>query len=142
MYDPDFKKNDPLLSSLDENNTSISLSPEELAKLDISVAVVALLHDLGKCGDHGLERYIPNLLKSGKISASKPYKQNPMLLNVPHAVTSGIIARQFINLTPQEEFAIIAHNGMYGEMRTIVQGHETPPHAARPSRGYAGVPNP
>lgn len=78
-----------------------------------SVIIVALLHDLGKVGDHGKENYVPNILKSGKQSDSKPYITSTELLYLPHEVRSIAIAERFIDLTEEEEHAIYYHNGKY-----------------------------
>lgn len=94
-----------------------------------SIAICALLHDLGKCGDHGKPLYVPNVLKSGKASEAKPYKRNPELSNVPHSIRSVIIATRWIDLTEDEEYAILYHDGLYdretGGM-SVLPGHETP----------------
>ena len=91
-----------------------------------SMTLVALLHDIGKCGMYGKPNYIENILKSGKRSDSKPYTTNPDLLYLPHALRSVEIASKFIQLTEDEEFAIACHDGLYGEMKYVIQGHETP----------------
>ena len=44
-----------------------------------TLAVCSLLHDLGKTGDFGKEMYVQSVLKTGKVSVSKPYKRNPTL---------------------------------------------------------------
>ena len=36
------------------------------------------------------------------------------------------IASQFIHLTENEEWAILMHNGLYGDFRYAIQGKETP----------------
>ena len=91
-----------------------------------SVILTGLLHDLGKMGDFGKPNYVENLLKSGKVSDAKPYKTNPDLLYVPHEIRSVAIAERYITLTEQEEFAILYHNGMYGELKYAFSGKETP----------------
>ena len=91
-----------------------------------SVIICGLLHDLGKMGDHGKANYIENVLKTGKVSDSKPYKTNPELLYVPHEIRSVAIAERFIELTEEEEFAILYHNGMYGALKYDYSGKETP----------------
>lgn len=102
-----------------------------------TMSIVALLHDLGKCGIFGKPNYVENWIKDGrptkaepeqkyKISESKPYKTNPDLLYLPHAIRSVEIASKFIELTEEEEFAIATHDGLYGEMKYVIQGHETP----------------
>lgn len=103
------------------------------AELDLngfwnSLAIVCLLHDLGKMGDHGQQFYVPNILKSGKQSDAKPWERNKALPNVPHAFRSVIIAERWIDLTPEEEYAIMYHDGLYdretGGM-AVVPGNET-----------------
>lgn len=91
-----------------------------------SVVITALLHDLGKCGDHGKQMYVENILKSGKQSDAKPYKINPELAAMPHAVRSIKLATLYIDLTEDEEWAILTHDGMYDFARMFMQGHETP----------------
>ena len=87
--------------------------------------IVCLLHDLGKMGQYGKSNYVENILKSGKRSASKPYKTNPDLMYVDHEVRSIVIAQQCIGLTEEEQQAILWHNGLYGNFRYQIQGKET-----------------
>lgn len=105
------------------------LGGAEYNKLQDSIIICAALHDLGKCGDHGKALYVPNILKSGKQSEAKPYERNKELPNIPHAFRSVIIANRWIDLTPDEEYAIMYHDGLYdretGGM-AVVPGHETP----------------
>lgn len=102
-----------------------------------TIVICALLHDLGKCGDHGKSNYVPNMIKDGrptkaepeqkyKQSEDKPFKTNPELMYVPHEVRSVAIASRFISLTEDEEWAILMHNGLYGDFRYGIQGKETP----------------
>ena len=93
-----------------------------------SIVICALLHDLGKCGDHSKKMYVPNILKSGKASETKPFKRNPELSNVPHSVRSLIIANRWIDLTEEEEYAILYHDGLYDRTTggsSVLPGHET-----------------
>lgn len=90
-----------------------------------SIAICALLHDLGKMGQFEKPNYVPNILKSGEQSSSKPYTTNPDLLPVDHEIRSIAIASMFIDLTEEEHFAILYHNGMYGNLKYALQGHET-----------------
>ena len=76
-----------------------------------SVVIAALLHDLGKCGDYEKPMYVESILKSGKQSDTKPYKRNPELSAVPHAVRSIKLATLFIDLTEAEEWATFATMG-------------------------------
>ncbi|MDR3595137.1 HD domain-containing protein [Clostridium sp.] len=123
-----------------------SLNVEEIArKLAIhlgyepigSVSVTALLHDIGKMGQFGKTNYITNMVKDGrptktdpeqkyKISESKPYASNPDLIYVPHEIRSVQIASRYLDLTEEESFAILQHNGMYGDLKYSLNGKETP----------------
>ena len=91
-----------------------------------SIAIAALLHDLGKVGDYGKQMYVDNVLKSGKVSEAKPYKRNPDLLGVPHAIRSVKLATLFVDLTEDEEWAILCHDGLYDYMKYDLKGKETP----------------
>ena len=91
-----------------------------------SVVIAALLHDLGKCGQFGKPEYVPNVLKDGKQSDKKPYERNKDLLNIPHEVRSVAIVSMFIDLTEEEQHAILYHNGLYGPFKYELQGSETP----------------
>lgn len=93
-----------------------------------STIISAILHDLGKIGQFGKPEYVPNILASGKISDAKPYQKNKELLNVPHEVRSVAIAQMFIDLTEEEQHAILYHNGLYGPLKYEIQGNETPLH--------------
>ncbi len=97
----------------------------EYNKIQDSVVIAALLHDLGKCGDYGKKMYVENILKSGKQSESKPWKRNPDLLPLDHATRSIKLATLFIDLTEEEEFAIRYHDGLYETANYGVKGHET-----------------
>jgi len=111
---------------LAENLAVKWLGTTEYKKLYPSIVLCALLHDLGKCGDFGKPNYVPNVLKSGKTSDSKPYTTNPDLLYVDHEIRSIKIAAMFIDLTEEEEHAILYHNGLYGNLKYAIQGKETP----------------
>lgn len=85
-----------------------------------SIIICSLLHDLGKAGQFGKPAYIEN-----EDPANGAYRSNKELLYVPHEVRSIAIASRFIELTEEEQFAILYHNGMYGEMKAF-KGNETP----------------
>lgn len=91
-----------------------------------SVVICSLLHDLGKCGQFGKSLYVPNILKDGKQSKAKPFTTNSDLLNIPHEIRSVTIATMFIDLTEEEQHAILYHNGLYGPLKYEIQGKETP----------------
>lgn len=96
-------------------------------KIHNSVTIAALLHDVGKCGDRGKAMYVPNVLKSGKVSEAKPWKHNKELLDPDdHAVRSLEIINRFIDLTEDERHAIRFHDGLYVTANYGVKGHETP----------------
>lgn len=92
-----------------------------------SLILVCLLHDLGKMGDKGKSNYVPNYVRSrtknketGEYdmvqSEAKPYETNKDLVYIEHEIRSVMIAERFIELTEQEEQAILCHNGLYGKM--------------------------
>lgn len=102
------------------------LGGERYNEIHESVMIAAALHDLGKCGQFGKPEYVENVLASGKVSDTKPYKRNPDLLNVPHEIRSVSIAQMFIDLTEEEQHAILYHNGLYSSLKYEIQGNETP----------------
>ena len=83
-----------------------------------AVTICSLLHDLGKTGQFGKPNYIPD-------PATGLFKTNPDLLYIPHEVRSVAIASRFIELTEEEQYAIIYHNGLYGELKGF-KGNEIP----------------
>lgn len=101
-----------------------------------SIIICALLHDLGKMGQYDKPNYVPNMLKGRATKAnpnpepyqstSKPYVTNPELLYIDHEVRSVAIASRFIELTEEEQQAILWHNGLYGNYKYQIQGKETP----------------
>lgn len=91
-----------------------------------SVALCALLHDIGKMGQFGKNNYVPNILKSGGQSTAKPFKTNPELLPIDHEIRSVAIATMYVDLTEDEQFAILYHNGLYGNLRYAIKDNETP----------------
>ena len=101
-----------------------------------SIIITSLLHDLGKCGDYGKPGYVPNMIKDGrptkaepeqkyKQSETKPFEVNKELIPVDHEIRSVKIASKFIDLTEEEELAILWHNGLYGNFKYQIQGKET-----------------
>lgn len=113
-----------------------ALGGEGYNAIQDSAVIVALLHDLGKCGDYGKQMYVPNMIKDGrptkaepeqkyKQSEAKPWKRNPDLLPLDHATRSIKLATLFIDLTEDEEFAIRYHDGLYETANYGVKGHET-----------------
>lgn len=102
-----------------------------------SIVIVSLLHDIGKCGQFGKPYYVENMIKEGRVTKSnpepklirsekKPYLTNAELFNVPHEIRSLSIIDRYIDLTEEEQFAILYHNGLYGPLKYELQGNETP----------------
>lgn len=91
-----------------------------------SIIICSILHDLGKMGDHGKANYVENILKDGKQSAAKPYTTNKELIYLAHEIRSALIAERYIELTEEEETAILWHNGLYGQFKYDIPGKETP----------------
>ena len=85
-----------------------------------SVVICALLHDLGKAGQFGKPNYIVHIENEEDC-----FETNKSLLYVPHEIRSVAIASRFIKLTEEEQFAILYHNGLYGELKGF-KGNETP----------------
>lgn len=112
------------------------LLKDDSAKIWKSVIVCSLLHDLGKAGQFGKPGYVENYVDSRKRdengnkimtrSTAKPYVSNVDLFNIPHEVRSVVIANTYIDLTEEEQFAILYHNGLYGDFKYEIQGKETP----------------
>jgi len=87
-----------------------------------SVCICSILHDLGKIGQFGKSCYKP---VAPNDFIDDLYETNKELLYVPHEVRSIAIISKFIELTEEEQFAILYHNGMYGELKGF-KGKETP----------------
>lgn len=92
---------------------------------DGTLVIVTLLHDLGKMGDHGKPNYVEKLLKSGEKSAAEPFTTNKDLAYIDHEIRSVMIAERYIELTEEEEQAILFHNGLYSIFKYEIQGKET-----------------
>jgi 23S rRNA maturation-related 3'-5' exoribonuclease YhaM len=88
--------------------------------------LVSLLHDIGKSTYRGKPNYIPNILTSGKVSAAKPFESNKDRLYIPHEIISLQIISKYIELTEEEEFAILYHNGLYVSSGRDINGKERP----------------
>lgn len=102
-----------------------------------AIIISAALHDLGKAGQFGKPNYVPNMIKSKKKnpetgdydlvqSTAKPFETNKELLPVDHEIRSITMASMFIDLTEDEQYAILYHNGLYGNLKYVISGHETP----------------
>lgn len=103
--------------SLDNNVAPITVE---------SWAIASILHDLGKASYRGKPHYVPNELASGKVSTLKPYVTNKDRLYISHEIVSLQIASKFIDLTEEEEFAILYHNGLYVSSGEQLNGKERP----------------
>ena len=74
-----------------------------------SVVLTALLHDVGKCNDY----YVDNVLTNGNISTKKPFKVNDELVIKDHALRGVLMVSPYIQLTEEEQTAILYHMGFY-----------------------------
>lgn len=107
------------------------LGEKEHDEIINSIIICSLLHDIGKAGQFGKCGYVENYLskkdKDGNPirSEAKPYVTNSDLLNVPHEIRSLAIISKYIDLTEDEQFAILYHNGMYGDLKYQINGKET-----------------
>ena len=110
------------------------LTAEEFKEMKSSIILVAALHDLGKAGSWEEPYYVPNLVKSKRKidgeypmvpSTSKPYQINTELPYFDHSDLSVKEADLYIELTPDEYFAILFHDGLYGSRSYWLKGHET-----------------
>lgn len=104
---------------------------QDASILPDSIVIASLLHDLGKMGQFGKPSYVPNMITDRKTkelvqSEKKPYETNKELLYIPHEIRSIQIASQFIELTEEENFAILHHNGLYGDLKYQLNGKERP----------------
>ena len=100
---------------------SLYAYPKKLTQEMInSIVICALLHDLGKAGQFGKPAYIAN-----EEPEKGAFSTNKELLYVPHEVRSVAIASKYINITEEEQYAILYHNSLYGELKGF-KGNETP----------------
>ena len=118
-------------------DAAMKFGTDEYVSIINSIKVCALLHDVGKCGDYGKPNYVPNMIKDGrptkadpvqkyKQSESKPYETNKDLSPIDHEIRSVKIVSKYIDLTEDEELAILWHNGLYGNFKYQIKSHETP----------------
>ena len=118
-------------------DAAMKFGTDEYVSIINSIKVCALLHDVGKCGDYGKPNYVPNMIKDGrptkadpvqkyKQSETKPYETNKDLSPIDHEIRSIKIVSKYIDLTEDEELAILWHNGLYGNFKCQIQSHETP----------------
>lgn len=120
--------------SLNVYDALVKLNETMDAKIsEKSIVLCALLHDLGKAGDHGKPNYVENYVSSRKKdengnvimvrSEAKPYETNKELTYEEHEIRSVIIAERFIPLTEEEETAILHHNGLFGKLDSEFSNH-------------------
>jgi len=101
-----------------------------------SIVICSLLHDIGKMGQYNKPYYVPNILKGRATKANpnpepyqsdkKPYTSNTELLYIDHECRALSIISKYIDLTEEEQQAILWHNGLYGNFKYQIQGKETP----------------
>jgi 23S rRNA maturation-related 3'-5' exoribonuclease YhaM len=105
----------------EDSEGEIPLDP----KIEESIIICGLFHDLGKANYYSKPQYVENVLKGGERSKSKPFESNKDRLALPHEITSLHILSKFIPLTEDEVFAIVFHNGLYTGLGYAVKGNET-----------------
>lgn len=97
-----------------------------------SIIITSLLHDIGKATYRGKPNYVPNMIQDKKNkgqliqSEAKPFESNKDRLYIPHEIVSLQIISKYIELTEEEEFAILYHNGMYAPSGRDINGKERP----------------
>lgn len=91
-----------------------------------SVIFCALLHDLGKMGRTGRPYYVPNVLKSGKVSGSVPYRCNRQELCDHALISCEIIEESRVTASFDEKNAIRFHDGLYLAENDAIRHNETP----------------
>ena len=69
--------------------------------------------------------YVPKVLKNGTVSAAEPYTRNREIQSVEHELFSLQIVSKFIELTEDEQWSIMHHNGLYGVFKYNIPGNET-----------------
>ena len=118
-------------------DAAMKFGTDEYVSIINSIKVCALLHDVGKCGDYGKPNYVPYMIKDGrptkadpvqkyKQSETNPYETNKDLSPIDHEIRSVKIVSKYIDLTEDEELAILWHNGLYGNFKYQIKSHETP----------------
>jgi hypothetical protein len=79
-----------------------------------SCVIVGIFHDLHKCCDgFGRSYYVPNVLKSGKVSDAKPYERNSECMAMLGGYASVLLLLPHVPLFEQEIQAIACHDGQY-----------------------------
>lgn len=73
-----------------------------------SIVLCAVCHDWGK-----MNYYVPNALKSGNVSGTKPMKIDHTLMIKNHAMRSLNMASKFFDLTESEKVCILSHDGFF-----------------------------
>lgn len=100
-----------------------------------SLIICTILHDIGKAGQYGKPGYIPKMLKGRATKANpnpeptqstaEPFTSNPELLYIDHEIRSISIISKYIDLTEEEQQAILWHNGLYGPFKYEIPGKES-----------------
>lgn len=123
--------------SLNVMECALNLNKHLEAELsEDSIIICSLLHDIGKAGQFGKPGYVPNMLKGRATKANpdpqpvrstaKPFEINKDLMPVDHEVRALSIIGKYIDLTEEEQQAILWHNGLYGTFYRQIQGKEFP----------------
>ena len=114
-----------LIHSLNVCDFMLSECNEIINSNDISrdsVIISSLFHDAGKAGYFGKQMYIPNCLDEPESQPSFSYNKNR--LDVMHEIVSIQIVSNYIQLSEEETFAILYHNGLYSPLGDSTKGKE------------------
>lgn len=99
----------------------------KIAATDESCVIVGLLHDVHKLTDgFGRQYYMPNVLKSGKVSEAKPYEINKEMVAICGGYSSALIVSKHIDLYEHEIQAIACHDGQYAYENRGIAAKEHP----------------
>ena len=86
---------------------SAILQIEKFGVTNQEFITVAVLHDLRKAGDAaGAEYYVPNILKSGKVSDAKPYEISDVYMKAPFPLTRDTLKGVSLNIADQYAYAL------------------------------------
>ena len=79
-----------------------------------SIILVAMLHDIGKCGSLSEDYYVPQESQWHRDKLGENFKCNHAIQYMPHAHRSIYLLQYFnVKLSEEEFVALIAHDGPY-----------------------------
>lgn len=96
-------------------------------KVDLyeSCVIIGLCHDLNKGNMFGSDFYLPNILKGGKQSESKPYERSTERAALGGQLETLLLASRYVDLKQDEIQAIAWCEGLYNRQYMVdVAGKE------------------